>query len=372
LDPGAWIASLIAMRMMDKIILKTMYGLLVLGVAALAGCDEGPGATVEMATRLTLLAGQPGVMQDADGAGLSASFYSPTAVTGDGAGHLYVADYSTIRQITLATDAVTTLAGISGVVGASDGVGSAATFYAPQGIAYDSGNLYIADTFNSLIRKLVISSGEVTTFAGGGDSGSGSFDGIGTAAVFSAPTAIVADGAGSLFVTDAGLRQIDIATATVTTVAAPAAPFAIQAHASALDGKGNLYFTNSGDGTVSTVSLATGVITLLAGNANAPTSTTGYGSSDVDGIGAAAVFTSPRGLAYDGSGSLYVGDAGAIRQITIATGAVTTLLGTTGIVGLGTSTTVSTQGWSPALAFLGSELAVADSTNDVVLLASTR
>ncbi len=141
-----------------------------------------------------------------NGAAATASFAQPAAVAADADGVLYIADTGNhaIRKLG-PTGAVTTLAG-SGSAGFADGVGSAASFSAPSGVAVDgSGNVYVADSGNHVIRK-VTPAGRVTTLAGDGSAGSA--DGPGTAARFSAPTHIAVDGAGNVYVSDVGNASI--------------------------------------------------------------------------------------------------------------------------------------------------------------------
>ena len=94
---------------------------------------------------------------------------------------------------------VTTLAG-SGSIGSADGTGTAASFNSPSGVAVDgSGNVYVADTWNHMIRK-ISSEGVVTTFAGTGSQGSA--NGTGTAASFNGPSGVAVDGNGNVYVAD--------------------------------------------------------------------------------------------------------------------------------------------------------------------------
>ena len=116
---------------------------------------------------LSLLAGNAGGSGTADATRTLARFNLPQAAATDGAGNLYVADSFnfTIRKIA-ANGTVTTLAGTPGVIGASDGRGSAASFFFPSGVAADkAGNVYVADTGNDTIRKIT-PDGTVTTLAG--------------------------------------------------------------------------------------------------------------------------------------------------------------------------------------------------------------
>jgi sugar lactone lactonase YvrE len=113
------------------------------------------------------LAGTDRVAGSADGSGSAAQFRDPQGIATDSAGNVYVADTgnNTIRMIT-AAGVVTTLAGMSGVAGSADGRGSAASFTTPTGLAVDeSGNIYVADTGNSAIRKIA-RDGVVTTVVG--------------------------------------------------------------------------------------------------------------------------------------------------------------------------------------------------------------
>ena len=127
----------------------------------------------------------------------SASFNYPRGITTDGT-NLYVADYDNhrIRRIVISTGVVTTLAGSS--EGSTDATGTSARFYRPSGITTDGTNLYVADMYNHRIRKIVIDNGTVTTLAG---SSSGFADATGTSARFNAPVGITTDGT-NLYVTD--------------------------------------------------------------------------------------------------------------------------------------------------------------------------
>ena len=228
----------------------------------------------------------------------------------DSSGNLYVADTlnNIIRKIT-AAGVVTTLAGQAGLQGNSDGTGSAARFLSPMGVAVDgTGNLYVTDNGN-MIRKIT-PAGVVTTFAGARSSGS--TDGTGTHALFSNVNGIVADGAGNVFVADTNnntIRKIS-PSAIVTTLAGMAGKpgssdgIGINARfnlptALAIDGSGNLYVADTGNNTIRRVS-PTGVVSTLAGLMG----TTG----SADGIGNAARFNAQYGIAVDSAGNVYVSD----------------------------------------------------------------
>jgi hypothetical protein len=148
-----------------------------------------------------------------------ATFYKPYGITTDGT-NLYVTTLSQlIRKIVIDNASVTTLAGKS--VGDAVGTGDVARFNGPQGITTDGTNLYVVDSTNKKIRKIVISTGAVTTLAGSGTVGHADNDN-GTLATFTAPTGITIVG-NNLYVTQGSsgyaVRKIDISTGAVTTLA---------------------------------------------------------------------------------------------------------------------------------------------------------
>jgi hypothetical protein len=207
-----------------------------------------------------------------NGIGTAATFYGPQSLTSDGT-YLYVADtYNhAIRKIHLSDNSVVNFAG-TGSAGSANGAAASSSFYSPRGIASDGTNLYVADTYNSMIRKIVITTGVVSTLAG--STTSGSLNGTGTSARFNAPYDVV---------------YFD----------------------------SYLYVADYGNHTIRKIATSTGEVTTLAG------STT---SGAVDGTGTSASFYCPSRIATDGT-YLFVIDQGdsSIRKIDIASGAVTTL-----------------------------------------------
>ncbi len=208
-----------------------------------------------------------------DGTGAAAQFNLPTGITTDGT-NLYVSDTQnhTIRQIVIATKDVSTLAGtpaISGVADTASGV--SASFNFPQGITTDGTNLYVADSGNCTIRKIVIATKVVSTLAGTAGA-CGNVNNTGAAARFSSPHGLTTDGA-NLYVADTvnqAIRKIVIATGAVSTLATSvtfADPKGI-----CTDGS-NLYVTRSYDHTIHKIVLASGAETTLAGTAGASGST---------------------------------------------------------------------------------------------------
>ncbi|MGA2052591.1 MAG: immunoglobulin domain-containing protein [Opitutales bacterium] len=266
---------------------------------------------------VTTIAGLAGTSGNTDGTGSAARFNNPTALTVDSGGNIYVADTNNddIRKIAPG-GVVSTLAGMPGVPGTLNGTGAGARFNGPSGIAVDNeGNLFVSDTNNHTIRK-VTSAGNVTTIAGLANF-NGSVDGIGSGAEFGAPMGIALDNAGNYYVVDASystVRQLsfDGFVYTVTTLAGNTGNIGSvdgvgtgaefnQPAGVATDGQGNVYVSDTQNDTVRKVVVASGVVTTLAGSAGNPGS--------ADGVGTAARFDLPMGLASDGLGNLYIADS---------------------------------------------------------------
>ena len=265
---------------------------------------------------VTTYAGLAGNIGSADGSTTDARFNQPTGVAVGSGGDLYVTDTgnNTIRKITTA-GVVSTLAGkASNGPGVTDGTGSAALFSSPSGITVDSsGNLFVTDTDNNSIRKIT-QAGVVTTVAGTPPN-AGSADGTGTGVSFNKPLGIAVDSSGNLFVADSEndtIRKVVPGTAvTVSTLAGqadeqgsadgkgPLARFK-NPRGVAIDSSGNLYVTDTGNSVIRKVATADGTTTTLAG--------TPLDFASSAGTGPTALFDIPTGIAVDGSGNLYVTD----------------------------------------------------------------
>jgi sugar lactone lactonase YvrE len=294
-----------------------------------SGSDSpsGTGGNSGSGPEVTTLAGSSSGFQDGTGAG--AKFSVPRAITADSGGNVYVADMfnNRIRMIT-AAGVVTTLAG-SSTSGSADGTGANAQFDFPQAIAWDgSGSLYVADTSNHLIRKVVISTGVVTTLAG---STQGSTDGTGIAAQFHTPCGIAVDSNGDVYVGDTGNHRIrKITSVGVVTTLAGSTQGATDGVGTAAEfymprglcvSGSDLYVADSSNQRIRKIDVLTGTVTTLAGSTQGAT----------DGVGTAATFSGPTGLVVDQSGDLYVADSNnhLIRKVVVSTGVVTTLAGST-------------------------------------------
>jgi hypothetical protein len=285
---------------------------------------------------VTTLAGLAGHAGTEDGTGSAARFAFPGGVAVDSQNNVYVGDHShTIRKIT-SDGVVTTLAGLKGSAGSDDGIGNAARFFYPVGIAVDSAdNLYVADSYNATIRKIT-PAGLVTTVAGSAGN-TGSDDGLGSAARFVLPQGVAIDKDDNLYVADTfanTVRKITPDRIVSTMAGLPAdenggsadgiggdARFAVPAGVAG-DSAGNIYVADSGNQTIRKVT-PTGVVSTLAGLARSV--------GNADGTGDAARFNYPEGVAVDSHDNIYVADTNnsMIRKVTPA-GFVTTLAGSPG------------------------------------------
>ena len=286
--------------------------------------------TVTSAGQATVLAGSSGQQGANDGSGSSALFRSPVGLAADAAGNAYVADAgnSLVRKITSA-GVVSTLAGSSTNQGYRDAAGTSAWFNTPADLTVDTqGVVYVADTGNSVIRRIA-ADGTVTTLAGAAGQ-RGSTDGAATVARFNQPGGIVVDAGGTLYVADTfnhTIRKITAGGSVSTYAGVPGvsgfddgvgtAALFNQPGGLALDSAGTLYVADTGNNTIRAITPA-GAVTTLAG---LPTV-----AGLEDGVGTAALFNQPKDLSRDAAGNIYVADFGngALRVISPA-GAVSTL-----------------------------------------------
>lgn len=178
---------------------------------------------VTLAGVVTTIAGAAGQIGQTDGTGNAARFYNPFGLAVDG-GNLYVADSlsHTLRKVVIATGVVTTLAGSpTGVAGSTDAsTGATSTFNGPTGVAVYGGNAYIADSQNYTIRQVNLTTGATTTLAGTAGQ-TGLVDATAAAARFGKIYGLCSDGQGNLYVADSGnrkIRKVVIATGAVTSL----------------------------------------------------------------------------------------------------------------------------------------------------------
>ena len=282
------------------------------------------------------------------GAATSANLNQPTAAVIAG-GNLYIADQvnSAIRVVSNGT--INTFAGdeVSGYSG-DGGKATAAQLASPVGVAVDSsGNVYIADTGNHLVRK-VSTSGVITTFAGTpGTSGYGGDGGGATGGFLNKPTGLAFDSAGNLYIADTGnnvIRKVAASTGIITTYAGnfaksnpnptytgdggPALNAGLNVPVGIfVDNGGNLYIADSGNNVVRKVSTNL-IITTVAGNGTA-----GF-SGDGARLPTLSQLSHPKGVAVDAAGNVYIADTlnSRIRLVSPNGASINTVIGS-GAVG---------------------------------------
>ena len=299
----------------------------------------------------TTLAGTSGLGGSTDGTGSTARFQNPRGIAVDAVGNVFVADTgsNTIRKIS-SSGLVSTFAGSAGRAGSANGTGAAASFFGPQGLTADaSGTIFITEN-NHTIRR--ITSGAVVTTLAGLPAVNGTTDGIGSAARFNVPSGVALDSAGNLYVADSSnhtIRKIS-ASGTVTTLAgSPDLPGTADGTGAgarfnlpsgvAIDAAGNLYVADFANHTIRKITGA-GVVSTLAGTPGT--------SGASNGAGLAARFSYPSGIAVEASGRIFVADQSnhTIRAVTAA-GVVTTVAGGTGITGSTNGTGSATRFYYP-------------------------
>lgn len=340
---------------------------------------------VETPAIVSTLAGVAGTTGD----GTTSNFNYPSGVAVDSLGNLYIADYSNnnIREVTAGGVVSTPYGSPTGVADTTDATGTSARFTQPNGIAVDGlNNLYVADTGNYLIRKIM--SGAVATLAGSGGE-------------FYIPEGVAVDGQGNVYVADTGndaIRKIAASNGTLSTVAGQPGINGLPGSAAvtnhlrggtsgyldgpvsqalfnspsglAVDSLGNIYVADTGNCVIRKITSA-GVVSTIAGQATV----SGY----LDGPGNVALFNAPTGVVVDSSNNLYVTDClvpplspnpgftaagnNLLRKVTPA-GVVSTLAGQPGDRG-------SSDGAGNAAQFFSLQALAFNNTTGVFYLADT-
>ena len=273
------------------------------------------------------------------GPAIQALLNTPTGLAVDGGGNLYIADEGNnrIRRVDALTHIITTVAGggtsPSGTDGNGDGgPATSALLSGPQSLAVDgSGDIYIADTYNQIIRVVNAATGLIKTVAGGGSSPGvdGYGDGaVATSAALNNPCAIAIDSKNNLYIADTGnnlIRRVDVSTQIISAIAGNGTQgysgdkgLATSARLAwpegvALDAGNNVYIADYGNNAIREVSASTQNIITVAGG----------GSAGYDGDGdnpTLAALAGPIGIAVDEDGNLYIADYAnnVVRQISFA------------------------------------------------------
>ena len=297
--------------------------------------------TKDIGTVSVLAGSDSGISGNAIGTGTTARFQNPSYLTSDNAGNLYISDTNNCSVKKVSNAGVVSFfagsnSGLCGYVNNASGLASRFNF--PQGIAINSAysQLFLTDKFTHSIRRILTTS-TFTVSTNNGNNASANTNGSGTTSRFSYPEGIVLDAAGIIYVSDTGNCSIRKISGTTASTLAGTAPSSVgvcgytngtgatarfqSPKGVAVDASGNVFVADSGNCAIRKVTSA-GVVTTLAG----PTTAGNCGFAD--GSGSAARFNNPQGIVIDPDGNLYVTDTGncAIRKITSA-GVVSTFSG---------------------------------------------
>jgi trimeric autotransporter adhesin len=358
---------------------KTLIGI---AAALLAGAAQGQAQTYTIST----VAGNGSSGFAGDGSSAAAAQLAlPGGIAIDKSGNVFIADSVNSRIRKIATDGtISTVAGTGGAGYNGDGgAATAALLSSPGAVALDSsGNLYIADTGNDLIRKvtgttITTVAGNITS-AGFGSQAFGGDNGPATSALLNGPTGVAVDASGNLYIADTKNNRIRKVTGTTITTYAGDGNLgsagdggrAVIAHINAprglaLDGAGNLYIADSGNHRVRVVAASNQVINTIAG-----TGTLGF-SGDF-GLATKAQLNVPHDVTVDAAGNVYIADYSnsRIRKVSTA-GVISTIAGNGrfGVSGDGGPATSATLNFPAGLALDASgRIYIADAQSSTVRL----
>lgn len=275
---------------------------------ALPCAAQGDAEPAALANRAT----PPTASGSADGMRWEARFFYPRALALDAQGQIWVADSSnhSIRRIR-ADGQVSTVAGAAGQPGSADGAAAQARFYFPRALVPDThGGLWIGDSSNHTIRYLSAQAQVRTVVGMAGQKGSA--DGVGSAARLDSPNGLALDAAGRLYVADYGnhtIRRLDPKGKLITLAGAAGQKGSADGLGSAarfaspngvaVDAAGFVYVADTHNHTIRRIS-PNGLVTTLAGSAGQ--------SGMADGVGEQARLNAPRGIAVDAQGQIWVAD----------------------------------------------------------------
>ncbi len=366
-------------------LLLAVFSLLALPVAHAQASVSG---NVTLAPIINTLAGDGTAGYGGDGSSAtSAELNNPADTAVDNAGNIYIADAfnDAVRKVTAATGIITTVAGTGTAGYNGDGIlATSAELDFPTGVAVDNaGNLYIADENNQRIRKVTVSTGDISTVAGNGTAGYNGDGILATSAELSAPRGVAVDNAGNLYIADENnqrIRKVTVSTGDISTVAGDGTTgyngdgiLATSAELNdpqgvAVDSASNLYIADSNNSRIRKVTVSTGDISTIAGDG-----TFGYGGDG--GSATSAELSTPTGVVVDNAGNLYIADENnqRIRKVTASTGDISTVVGdgSNGYIGNGGLATNAELDNPEGVAVDGSDnLYIADTFNQRIRKAS--
>ena len=342
-----------------------------------AGIGNAPAATI-LPGIVSAIAGTGATGNTGNNAAaISATLNKPSALAFDALGNYYFADTANneVREVNASTGIISVVAGTGAASFSGDGAAAtAATLNAPTGLVVDgAGNLYIADTGNSRIRFVSASTGLITTFAGTGTASYTGDGGLATAATLNAPQGLYLTPSGILYIADTGnnvIRTVGLRSGAITTLSGTGTA----GYAGDTGESASAQFTtptavtvdNTGD--IYIADKGNNVIRRIT-NGVITTYAGSKSAGFTDGATTSALFKSPSALAVDASGTLYVADTGnnAIRRI--AAGQVLTVAGSTtsGFTGNGGSSTVATFSAPQGVGLdYNGNLIIADTANNAI------
>ncbi len=290
-------------------------------------------------------------------AATSAQLNFPQNVAVDAAGNVYIADFQNhrIRRVDAATGNISTYAGTGNTVYSSSEEGTATVnLNQPRGVALDgAGNLYIADSNNHRIRRVDAATGNISTYAGTGSAGFTGDGAAATSAQINFPIGLTFDGAGNLYIADVNnnrIRRVDAGTGNISTVAGGGSALGDNGPATSaqIGNPGNVAFDSAGNLYVADTGNHRIRKVDTAGVITTFAGTT-QGFSGDGGPATSAQLDSPNSLALDGADNLYVSDQSnnRIRKVDAATGNISTAAGGGSALGDG-GAALSAQLYSPA------------------------
>jgi len=305
-------------------------------------------------------------------------------------GHVYVSNTSDNVLSDLNGGNTTTIAGSlegSGENG-DGGPANLATLTQPTGTAEDaSGNIYIADTEDNVIRRIDAATGVITRFAGNGQAGATGPGGPATQVRLDAPQAVAVNAEGDVFIADTNNNRVDevLPNGHIVSFAGDGKPgyqgddgAATKAELTmptgvAVDSAGNVYIADAGNNVIRRVDAKTGMITTVAGDFAADQANGGLGGFSGDGGPAtSAQLYDPEGVALDGSGDLFIADTfnHAIREVT-PDGTIFTVVNSAGANGATPSPGAETNGPATASRLSAPAAIAVDSSTGTLYIADT-
>ena len=320
---------------------------------------------------ISTAAGVFGTSPAAEKLAIGKRILDPQGIILDKENNLFIACYldNMIYKVTASSGIITTVAGTGVASYSGDGdQATSATLHRPRGIALDTaGNIFIADTGNSRIRKVTVSTGVITTLAGDGkDSGEEVKDNVAATSIsLSNPRDVAVDASGNIFIADTGhqrIRKVAASTGMITTIAGTG-NFADKEQKSTsateyylptpygvtLDTSGNVFIADISCDCIFKVTVSTGVISIVAGTGVGGELSGGYNGDDI--LATAAKLNYPTKVAIDASGNMFIADSNnyRIRKVTASTGIISTVAGTgtlgTTSEGDGGSATLASLAW---------------------------